>query len=765
MDFDEIILDLLNEITEGKQVDIDVYCEKYPQYKEAILAKFKTANFIKHHFQEEDYSNKKLGEYILLQELGRGGMGIVFLAIQPALSRLSAIKVLPPNFSFDKEALNNFIEEAKTIAQFNHPNIVPIFSVGEESGIYYIAMAYIPGLSLRNIIDMLKKNKGKIHNIKAVEIRNLLQEPISNKQEVTDKSITLRRNMAFWDLNYFHFIASMISEVADAIHYAHENKIVHGDLKPSNILLTREAIPMVVDFGLSAKPGKGAPKNEFSGTIMYAAPEQLKNNVIDDKTDMWSLGVTLYELLCFRNPFTADTLQKTSDNILKGYPVSPRTYNKKIPHELEAIVLKCLENNPENRYATMGELSADLKNYLELKPIKAKRDNIFRRIKKAIIRKPMIAALVVLLIIISIFTITYAPYYLTEKWRTDIDSLLNSKNISGALIKYRRLNSLGKFYPLSQRKVLNGHIMIANYYLGTSDYGKANYYFQKVINEDPTNIHGWTWLAQKGMGVVFQVQGMNKEARKIFIDCYKYGGKEDPDIGFSIAQTYYADGYRKYNLKRIVLELKKEGYSQSQIQDIAESFLIIDAYASELFKGNLYGDRYGPLSEKLIKTRSFAGKRNTVDTLIQSVENERNTYFDKDREFSYVLPTNWHTKDDYRDEHAIALGPYNGTFSPVIIVGHIYFSGTLESYINSYLSKETASITKAKFVREDKQRGYKVFHTRQSTLGSKPMLKNTIYFFEGSNNKMFSILCVGLLEDKSINDPIFDQVAKSFRIY
>ena len=126
MNFDDVLLEILDKFIDGKGVDINSYCQKYPEHRDAILAKFRTAEFIKKSFKDENLSRKTLGDYLILQELGRGGMGIVFLGIQPTLSRLTAIKVLSPSFSIDEDTLKTFQEEAKTIAKFNHPNIVPI---------------------------------------------------------------------------------------------------------------------------------------------------------------------------------------------------------------------------------------------------------------------------------------------------------------------------------------------------------------------------------------------------------------------------------------------------------------------------------------------------------------------------------------------------------------------------------------------------------------------------------------------------------------
>ena len=415
MNLDDIILEIIERLSVDKQFDIEEYCKKYPDYKNDIINKLNVANFLKHNLGEEDFSGKKLGEYVILQEIGRGGMGIVFLGIHPGLSRLTALKILPPTFMADKESLDNFQNEAKVIAKFNHPNIVPVYSISQEKGLYYIAMGYIDGPSLKQTIEVLPKDK-QAHNLKAIDIKNITN--IKNKAS-SEQSITLKRKPEFWDKSYFQFVATMGSEIADALSYVHENGIVHGDLKPSNILLTNDAIPMVVDFGLARDITKDvlSTSKEFTGTLAYAAPERIKENIINEKVDIWSLGVILYESLTLKNPFSENTVKKTAEKILKSCPLPLRHYNKRIPIELEAIVLKCLENKPENRYESVKELSKDLNNYLESRPIKAKPDWIIKRTKKAIIRKPVIAALIAFIcILLPLFSIqiinnVIAAYY------------------------------------------------------------------------------------------------------------------------------------------------------------------------------------------------------------------------------------------------------------------------------------------------------------------------------------------------------------------
>jgi len=492
MDFDNLLLEILDGFIEGKKVDVEAYCEKYPEHRDAILSKFKTAEFLKRNFHEDDFNGKQLGEYIIFQELGRGGMGIVFLGIQPALSRLSAIKILSPGFSQDHEAIKNFQEEAKTIAKFSHPNIVPIYSINDEKGMRYIAMGYISGRSLKNIIETLRTNN-QAEKLKAASVREILQEPLAKNHDISQKNITLKRDIKFWNKSYFQFVATIGAEIADALSYAHQSGIIHGDLKPSNILLTNEAIPMVADFGLSRniKELASSKNNEFAGTLVYAAPEQIKENILNEKTDIWSLGVTLYELLAFKNPFTDKTIKKTADKILKGNLVPLRTCNKKIPAEMEAIVLKCLELNPKNRYETLSELSQDLNNYLASRPIKAKPMGAIGRVGKWVRRQPILASFVtgffLSIVIVSIFA-----YFLKVEALVDSGIKLHS---SGSFEKaektYKEALTLSLKVPFTKAARVKIFHCLGDLYSrpGSSkeSLGKALEYYNQSLEIDPNN--------------------------------------------------------------------------------------------------------------------------------------------------------------------------------------------------------------------------------------------------------------------------------------
>ncbi|MFH1655773.1 MAG: serine/threonine-protein kinase [Candidatus Omnitrophota bacterium] len=587
-DLDSILLEILNEFIEGKKVDIEAYCKEYPQYKDAILAKFRTANFIKKNFQEVDLSGKKLGEYIILQELGRGGMGIVFLGIHPALSRLSAIKILPPSFIHDKETLKNFQEEAKTIAKFNHPNIVPIYSISDEKGVYYIAMGYISGLSLKDIIEKLQVNKNP-HQIKATVIRDMLQGIPIEKQDITQKSITLKRGFKFWDQSYFQFVATIGSEIADALSYSHQNGIFHGDLKPSNILITNEGIPVIVDFGLSKNIKKiaSSKSTEFTGTLVYAAPEQIRDNTLNEKTDIWSLGVTLYELLTFKNPFREKTVKKIVDKILKSNPDPLRNYNKKVPIELEAIVLKCLEHKPENRYSSIAEVSQDLKNYLNSDPIKAKPIGFIGKTYKRIRKHPVLTSLISIIFISFFVSSALTYFYKLNRFLAQGEKLHHMIKPEDAKKIYEKVLKLTAGVPLTQ------HIRERAFYglaqAAWSQKDKSLEYYNECSKINPKNIPCL-------MGKCLQLEELGKyneafECRMSILAIDPYDVLTIKSIAEMLAKQGKMYKALEFLAEKCKLEeLAEDGLIKFEVSQIVDAMIYTLALTYELSNGEGYSE-------------------------------------------------------------------------------------------------------------------------------------------------------------------------------
>jgi hypothetical protein len=289
----------------------------------------------------------QVGRFQLVRELGRGSFGIVFLADDPRLGRQVAIKVPLPNALVDPRLRERFVREARAAAGLDHPNVVPVYEAGEAGPVCYIAAAYCPGV---NLADWLRQRREAV--------------PL-------------------------HVGAKLLAAVADAVQHAHDRGILHRDLKPSNILLMPAAqehaeagagdlpfIPRLTDFGL-AKLLECDTKETASGVIMgtppYLAPEQAGGSgTLAAPTDVYSLGIILYELLTRRLPFGGSNLLLTLEQIRSQDPPPPRRFRPDLPRDLETICLKCLHKEPQQRYASAAALARDLRHFLRGEPIEAR---------------------------------------------------------------------------------------------------------------------------------------------------------------------------------------------------------------------------------------------------------------------------------------------------------------------------------------------------------------------------------------------------------
>jgi len=517
---EDIILEFTNKLLYGSDIDLEEYCQKYPLLKENLQRRYHILRLIEEGFKEETWAGRKIGEYIIVEEIGRGGMGVVFLAIQSSLNRYVALKILPFELTFDSKTIRRFQNEAKIIAKFNHPNIVPVLSRGEYEGVHYIVMAFIPGLPLNKIIYCLKHLSKSASEIKASEIKDIISRHLDFVRFNFDlngigipESIIIRRDHSFWQKPYFEFILTICREVADALDYAHKNYIYHGDLKPSNIILTLEGVPMILDFGLAKdmKVITTTQSKEFAGTVAYASPEQIKNNIINEKTDIWSLGVTLYELISLNHPFHGETASETLGKIMNSEPLLLRKYNKKIPKEIEAIIFKCLEKNPDRRYSSMAMLEEDIGSFLESKPVKARPVKIIGRLLKWIKRRTLISFLASLLILLGLIS---SFIFIDKKINEQMNNgnvFYKQGNYDNALDRYSKAMALLKIMPFSKHRQKIIFSELGDVWLSKGAYETAISYYKKALELDPNYSP-----AISGLGDTYLEKGFYDEAIKFY---------------------------------------------------------------------------------------------------------------------------------------------------------------------------------------------------------------------------------------------------------
>jgi serine/threonine protein kinase len=459
----------------GERPDLAEYTERFPEHAEAIRDLFPALALIEQ--VKPDPGDRtgtyvgastapgrrpeRLGDYRILREVGRGGMGLVYEAEQESLGRHVALKVLPGHARLDPRQLARFHREARAAARLHHTNIVPVFGVGQQEGLHYYVMQFIPGQSLDAVLEELRRLRrsrpattgalpagegdrrgceGSAPDVTAAAVaRSLLtgefarpepdpgavsggtsgsQSPPSPTATAADlapepprtaaappkssdspSTVSLPGQADLSSLSgsargYWHGVARVGRQVAEALAYAHGQGILHRDVKPSNLLLDNRGNVWVADFGL-AKASEGEDlthTGDVVGTLRYLAPERLRGRS-DPRGDVYSLGLTLYELLTLRPAFEATDRERLIQQVTQGEPPRLRQLDLGVPRDLETIVLKAMAREPAHRYATAAALAEDLQRFLQDRPIAARRVSGAERAWRWCRRNPRVAIL------------------------------------------------------------------------------------------------------------------------------------------------------------------------------------------------------------------------------------------------------------------------------------------------------------------------------------------------------------------------------------
>jgi tetratricopeptide (TPR) repeat protein len=313
----------------------------------------------------------RLGDFRILREVGRGGMGVVYEAEQVTLGRRVALKVLLGPAGLDAAQLQRFRHEARAAAALHHPHIVPVFAVGEEAGTHYYAMQFIPGRTLADLIDGPAAGAST--------------QPDPGPAAATDDGAPAAPSPAPADRPPPdpRFAARLTAQAALALDHAHRLGIVHRDVKPANLMVDDRGHLWVTDFGLAWVPGatRLTHPGALVGTLRYMSPEQLepRRGVVDHHADLYALGATLYELLTRRPVFATDDRRELLARVLADEPTPPRRLNPTVPAELETVVLKLLAKDPADRYASAADLAEDLGRFLDGRPVLARRPSAAER--------------------------------------------------------------------------------------------------------------------------------------------------------------------------------------------------------------------------------------------------------------------------------------------------------------------------------------------------------------------------------------------------
>jgi tRNA A-37 threonylcarbamoyl transferase component Bud32 len=320
----------------------------------------------------------QLGDFAIIGEVGRGGMGVVYEAQQVSLKRKVALKVLRFAGVADRDAMERFQREAETVAQLHHTNIVPIFAIGEQKGVFYYAMQFIEGRSLAAVLEQSQKDAAPLDLVET----------------------------ARWTL-----------QAAEALAHAHQRNVIHRDVKPSNLILDPAGQVWLTDFGLAKRMDDVtlSMTGALLGTPRYMSPEQASaaKQPIDQRTDIYSLGATLYELATGKPLFDADSAHGIISQILTTEPPPPRSLRTGLPRDLETIILKCLAKEPQSRYATAQALADDLRAFCEGRAIKARRAGIAERTVRWVQKrkKNVAVAAIAAAATLALAIVAYAMYH------------------------------------------------------------------------------------------------------------------------------------------------------------------------------------------------------------------------------------------------------------------------------------------------------------------------------------------------------------------
>jgi WD40 repeat protein/serine/threonine protein kinase len=437
----------------GEHPSLSEYTNKYPQLAEQIRELF-PAMVVMEHFgsvagpptgpfepRAEDTRElpERLGDYRILREVGRGGMGVVYEAVQESLGRHVALKILPFHRLMDSTHLERFRREARAAAQLHHTNIVPVFGVGVAEGIHYYAMQFIQGQGLDAVLEVvlrLRQRKGggriedkepasalsvsiaqglltgQFHEAPAsaghvfaapevVGIPSSLSRPSKAcpsascgggaERGTSDAHSELASQT---EAQYCRSVAQVGVQVADALAYAHKQRILHRDIKPSNLLLDTQGTVWITDFGLAKAEGSEelTSPGDIVGTVRFMAPERFQGRG-DPRSDLYSLGITLYEMLTLRPAFADSHRARLLERVTQEMPARPRKLDPHIPPDLDTIVMKAIAKEPADRYPTAEDLAEDLRRFLNGRPIQARPAGPVERLWRWSKRNPMVAGL------------------------------------------------------------------------------------------------------------------------------------------------------------------------------------------------------------------------------------------------------------------------------------------------------------------------------------------------------------------------------------
>ncbi len=415
LDFASLIDDLADRVQAGNAIPWEDLRRNHPQWIERIeklmptiriLANGSETDSSQSESDETVRADKRLGDYRLIRQIGRGGMGVVYEALEVPLQRRVAIKLLATDLAESDRARIRFENEALAAARLKHPNIVPVYTIGEHDGRLYYSMPFIEGMTLSDLRDVAKKRYG------------------TEDRETCVPGFIGDRD---WS-GYVHEVTRIGQQIATALDAAHESGVIHRDIKPSNIMLEPSGHVWILDFGLARLESHHSmtESGEILGTLRYMSPERLMNSSdarLDRRTDVYSIGATLYELLALFPPYAEYPQSALVRAVASTSPQSLSKSRPEVPSGLVRVIEKAMERDPRDRYPSCAEFAEDLRRFIEGEQVRATKTPLLTRAKRYVQSHPMqvvtgsIATVLMVIIVSSAIT-----------WRREL-SMVQSRNL------------------------------------------------------------------------------------------------------------------------------------------------------------------------------------------------------------------------------------------------------------------------------------------------------------------------------------------------
>jgi serine/threonine protein kinase len=432
---DVLAEDFADRLRRGEHPSVGAYADAHPEHADQLrdlLPAVAQMEMLKRFRHPVAALPDRLGDFRIVRELGRGGMGVVFEAVQESLGRPVALKVLARHGQLDATRRERFVREAQAAAKLHHTNIVPVFGVGEQDGLPYYAMQLIPGCGLHAVVARWRRDAG-LATAAANRTRSYRApdtDPISTSKPVPLDGAEVHAP----DYGDWRFVADVGLQTAHALHFAHKQGVLHRDVKPANLILDGETV-WVTDFGLAKLMDTDGltATGDILGTLQYLPPECLAG-AADARSDVYGLGAALYELLTLEPPHAADSPARLIKRVADSDPAAPRQLNPDVPRDLETIVLKAMAREPAARYPSARAMAEDLEAFLDDRPIKARRTAAVARAWRWCRRNPAVAVLTLSTLgAVSLAAVAgWAGYARAEERRKDAEKARDEANTATA---------------------------------------------------------------------------------------------------------------------------------------------------------------------------------------------------------------------------------------------------------------------------------------------------------------------------------------------